>query len=91
MKSVQRNVIGYGKTPTNTLNGTSKLPILNERSCFTSTCHAHSENDEILGSLIIKLPLNELDSFVDKSSTDFMLLATIITSFPPVSILVWIF
>lgn len=68
-------------------NGASKRfliirkPILNEKSCFTAECHAHSENEEVLGALIIKLPLEDLDSFVDKSSTDFLLIATLITSF----------
>ena len=57
-----------------------RKPILNEKSCFTSDCHAHNENDEILGSLIIKLPLKDLDSFVDKSSTNFLFLATLIIS-----------
>ncbi len=58
-----------------------RKPILNEVSCYTSACHAHSEDDEILGSLIIKLPLKDLDSFVNKSSTNFLVLATLITSF----------
>lgn len=57
-----------------------RKPILNERSCYTSACHAHTENDTVLGSLIIKLPLKDLDSFVEKSSTNFLLLATLITS-----------
>ena len=55
-------------------------PILNEKSCYTAACHAHTESDEILGSLIIMLPLDNLDSFVDTSTTNFMLLATLITS-----------
>lgn len=57
-----------------------RKPILNEKSCYTAACHAHNEDDEILGSLIIMLPLDDLDSFVDKSSTDFLLLATLIIS-----------
>ena len=57
-----------------------RKPILNEKSCYTAACHAHTENDEILGSLIIMLPLDDLDTFVDKSSTNFLLLATLITS-----------
>ncbi|HAF30312.1 MAG TPA: hypothetical protein DCG75_14820 [Bacteroidales bacterium] len=57
-----------------------RKPILNEESCYTSACHAHGENEEVLGSLIIKLPLRDLDSFVHKSSTNFFLLATLITS-----------
>ncbi|MDZ7738562.1 MAG: hypothetical protein U5K32_05740 [Bacteroidales bacterium] len=36
-----------------------RKPILNEKSCYTAACHYHSESDEVLGSLIIKLPLDE--------------------------------
>ena len=56
-----------------------RSPILNEKSCYTSSCHAHPESDEVLGSLIIKMPLYDLDSAVEKSSSKFYLLATIIT------------
>ncbi|MFV0268964.1 MAG: sensor histidine kinase [Draconibacterium sp.] len=56
-----------------------RTPILNERSCYASACHAHSQGEEILGSLIIKVPLSELDSAVTKSSTDFFLLAIVVT------------
>lgn len=54
-------------------------PILNEKSCYTSSCHAHSESDKVLGSLIIKMPLYDLDRTVEKSSSKFFILATIIT------------
>ena len=50
-------------------------PILNEKSCYTSACHFHSESDEVLGSLIIQMPLADLDSAVAKSSAKFYLLA----------------
>jgi two-component system NtrC family sensor kinase len=56
-----------------------RSPILNEKSCYTSSCHAHQESDEVLGSLIIKIPLDDLDNAVEKSSTKFYLLATITT------------
>jgi len=56
-----------------------RSPILNEKSCYTSSCHAHQQNEEILGSLIIKIPLTDLDNAVQKSSTEFYLLATFIT------------
>ncbi len=56
-----------------------RTPILNETSCYTSACHAHDQNDEVLGSLIIKIPLDVLDSAVTKSSTQFFILAAIIT------------
>jgi two-component system NtrC family sensor kinase len=55
-----------------------RKPILNERSCYTAACHAHSEDDVILGSLIINLPLDELDSFVERSSFNFFILALLI-------------
>jgi len=56
-----------------------RSPILNEKSCYTSSCHAHRESDEVLGSLIIKMPLDDLDNAVEKSSTKFYLLATFTT------------
>ena len=56
-----------------------RTPILNEQSCYVSDCHAHSPDEEVLGSLIIKVPLAELDSAVDRSSTEFFFLAILIT------------
>lgn len=56
-----------------------KSPILNEKSCFTSSCHAHSEDDTVLGSLIIKIPLKEMDDAIEKSSSEFFLLAILAT------------
>jgi two-component system NtrC family sensor kinase len=52
-----------------------KSPILNEKSCYTSSCHAHKATDILLGSLVIKIPLENLDAAVTKSSTEFFLLA----------------
>jgi two-component system, NtrC family, sensor kinase len=52
-----------------------RSPILNEKSCYTSACHFHQESDEVLGSLIIKMPLADLDNAVQKSSAKFYLLA----------------
>ena len=56
-----------------------RSPILNEKSCYTASCHAHPESEEVLGSLVIRLPLADLDNAVEKSSTEFYLLATFIT------------
>ena len=56
-----------------------RSPILNEKSCFTASCHAHPESEEVLGSLIIKLPLADLDNAVKKSSAEFYLIAIFIT------------
>ncbi|MBS4055682.1 MAG: HAMP domain-containing protein [Bacteroidales bacterium] len=57
--------------------------IMNERSCYTNACHAHGEDDIMLGSLIIKMPLAEFDKAVDQSSTRyfvFAILATVLLS-----------
>lgn len=56
-----------------------RSPILNEKSCFTAACHAHSENEKVLGSFVIRIPLEDLDSAVLESSTDFFLLASLTT------------
>lgn len=54
-------------------------PIQNEKSCYTSSCHAHPQSEKILGSLVIKIPLENLDTTLEKSSMDFYLLATLTT------------
>jgi len=56
-----------------------KLPILNEKSCYMNSCHAHKATDEVLGSLIIKIPLKDMDAAVQKSSVEFFLLAIFAT------------
>jgi len=56
-----------------------RTPILNEKSCYVSGCHANSQDQEVLGSLIMKIPLQELDSAVSRSSTEFYILATFTT------------
>jgi two-component system NtrC family sensor kinase len=52
---------------------------MNERSCYTSACHAHQETDTVLGSLIIKIPLQSQDEAIKKSSVEFFLLAIFTT------------
>jgi len=64
-----------------------RIPILNEKSCYLSSCHAHKATDEVLGSLIVKIPLKDLDSAVQKSSLEFFMLA-IFTTLLLVSILI---
>lgn len=56
-----------------------RSPILNQASCYTSSCHAHHPDEEVLGSLIIKVPLDDLDNAVQNSSTDFFVLSIIST------------
>ena len=56
-----------------------RQPILNEASCNTAACHAHDVGEVVLGSLLIALPLEGLDSFSSEASTNFLVLATLIT------------
>ena len=56
-----------------------RSPILNSKSCFQNSCHAHKATDEVLGSLVIKVPLKDLDAAVGKSSIEFYLLAILTT------------
>ncbi len=56
-----------------------RSPIMNERSCYVSSCHAHQETDTLLGSLIIKIPLEAQDAAIQKSSTEFFFLAILAT------------
>lgn len=65
-----------------------RSPILNERSCYVSNCHAHQPSDTLLGSLIIKLPLGELDAAVVRSSMQFFFLATL-TTLVLMAVLIW--
>jgi len=56
-----------------------KSPILNERSCYTSSCHAHQATDTMLGSLVIKIPLEAQDAAIQKSTSEFLILAIVAT------------
>ena len=56
-----------------------RAPILNEKSCYTSLCHAHTESEEVLGSFVIRIPLESLDTSVQKSSMNFFMLAALTT------------
>jgi two-component system NtrC family sensor kinase len=55
--------------------------ILNEPSCYTASCHAHPESEQVLGSLIINMPLKRLDTFMNRSLRDFLILALLIVGF----------
>jgi two-component system NtrC family sensor kinase len=56
-----------------------KSPILNQPSCYTASCHAHPQNEEVLGSLMIKFPLKELDLAMVRSTKNYFLLAVAVT------------
>ncbi|PIV57568.1 MAG: hypothetical protein COS14_14110 [Bacteroidetes bacterium CG02_land_8_20_14_3_00_31_25] len=56
-----------------------RSPILNEKSCYTSECHVHKESEKVLGSIVIITPLEDIDAALERSSTDFFLLAALMT------------
>ena len=56
-----------------------RSPIRNEPSCYTAACHAHSEEEKILGSVIIRVPLRDLDNNIATSTRNFFVLASITT------------
>lgn len=56
-----------------------KSPILNKPSCSAAACHAHNPDEKVLGSLIIKMPLQGLDNALKESTTDYFLLASVLT------------
>jgi len=56
-----------------------RTPILNEPSCYNNACHVHQEEEMVLGSLIVNMPLENLDSALYETTTDFFILATLMT------------
>ena len=56
-----------------------RSPIMNEKSCYTSACHAHNESERVLGSLVITLPLEKIDTAVKRTSFNFFLFGTLAT------------
>lgn len=56
-----------------------KSPILNSPTCSTSSCHAHNQSEEVLGSLLIKFPMGGLDAALDKSTADYFFMAASMT------------
>lgn len=56
-----------------------RRPIFNEYSCYTASCHAHSQDDETLGSLIIRMPLIDLDNALKRSSSQFLFISLLTT------------
>jgi len=60
-----------------------KSPIINTPSCYTASCHAHDQSEEVLGSFIIRVPLESVDanlnkSFILASLTTFLLVTFLI-------------
>lgn len=54
-------------------------PIPNQPSCYTAACHAHSETESVLGSFVIRIPMDVLDNAITEASNDFFVLAAFST------------
>ena len=54
-------------------------PILNQPSCYTAACHAHSPDEMVLGTFVIRIPMEALDNAISQSSNDFFILAALST------------
>jgi two-component system NtrC family sensor kinase len=54
-------------------------PIYSERSCWEADCHAHSENQTVLGVLDISVSLEEVDDLTAASSNRVILFALLAT------------
>ncbi len=54
-------------------------PIPNQPSCYTAACHAHNATDPVLGSFVIRIPMDTLDTAITSSSSDFFILAAVST------------
>ena len=55
-------------------------PILNQPSCYTAACHAHSPDEMVLGTFVIRIPMEALDNAISQSSNDFFILAALSTA-----------
>ncbi|MGH7491911.1 MAG: sensor histidine kinase [bacterium] len=55
-------------------------PIYNESGCWQASCHAHSENQKVLGVLDITMPLDEVDRSLQASQMRLLIFAVIATA-----------
>lgn len=68
------------ENPDNSRHLLIKSPILNSPTCSSSSCHAHPKEEVVLGSLLIKLPMKDLDTALATSTKDYIILAAIMSS-----------
>ncbi len=64
-------------------------PIYTEKSCYEAECHAHPEDQTVLGVLDVTMSLEEIDSQITQSKFN-ILLFTII-SIIAITLIIWIF
>ncbi len=68
-------------------------PIINERSCYEASCHAHSANEKYLGVLDISLSLQQLDEQIGQNRTHLITTMIAITLFSALVVgsFIWFF
>lgn len=54
-------------------------PIRNEKDCFTSECHAHKSNTELLGILDVVISMNKADKIISSNKKDIIINSVIIS------------
>ncbi len=64
-------------------------PILNEPSCFNASCHAHPENEKVLGLMNIQISLKDIDDATHRSINILILLSFI--SVAIIIFIIWLF
>lgn len=76
-------------------NGTRLLgfvtPIKNEKSCYTSDCHFHSEDETILGTLDVIMSLKDTDDYLSSERSTMISTSIVLTLFLAltVGVLIW--
>lgn len=70
---------------------TTALPINNQMKCYTSTCHAHSQKEKVLGKIEVRLSLQSLDTRIKQGKITLTLyvLGALVISAVVLSIILW--
>jgi len=70
---------------------TTALPIYNKLDCYTSTCHAHTQKENVLGVVEARLSLKDLDTRIkqDKIIITLYVLSVLTISAVVLSIILW--
>ncbi len=63
--------------------------IYNERSCWENECHAHTQEQKVLGVVDVTIPLEPLDEWIRSSQIRMLVFAVI--AIVSISTIVWVF
>lgn len=55
------------------------IPIENEPDCWNSSCHAHNEQQRILGVIDVQMSLNSVDKIIQKNKSSLIFYSILIT------------